>query len=263
MKNILVLGHKGMLGNAVFKYFSAQKEKYAVLTTNERWGSKSFEGSLTNLDVDVIVNCIGIIPQKKPAVSDYEKINIDLPIFLESLNKKVVHPSTDCEFSGNIQEGKKYKKTDIRDADDDYGKSKAVISTLIETSFKNTKIIRTSIIGHEMNSHLSLLDWFLNSECEARGYTNHYWNGITTLEWAKLCEKVIDSWENFPVLNQYGTPLVASKYEVLNMIKKVYEKNIVIIPFEAPQSIDKCLESDSEIAPLVDQLRELKDFYYR
>ena len=61
----------------------------------------------------------------------------------------MIHPSTDCEFSGNIPATRKYTKKDVRDAIDDYGKSKAEISKRIENGFKNTKIIRTSIVGHE------------------------------------------------------------------------------------------------------------------
>lgn len=261
MKKVLILGHNGMLGNAVFKYLSTQETKYTLLTVKERWGDPTFETALRSSGVEVIINCIGVIPQKKPSASEYKTGNVDLPIFLETLGKKVIHPSTDCEFSGTISSPKKYTKTDLRDATDDYGKSKAEISSLIETSFKHTKIIRTSIIGHEEHSHLALLDWFLNSTNTVNGYTNHFWNGITTLQWAKLCANLIDDWDLFPVLNQYGTKDIRSKFDLLNDTKSIYEKDIVVIPFQAPEPVNKCLESDKEIVPIIDQLRELKKFY--
>lgn len=260
MKKIFILGHKGMLGNAVYKFFVSQKG-YTVLTTEKRWGNEDFNTELGNTDAEIIINGIGVIPQKKPAIVFYSRINIELPIFLDSLGKKVIHPSTDCEFSGNIPNTYKYTKKDVRDAADDYGKSKAEISKRIEESFKNTKIIRTSIIGHEERAHLSLLDWFLSSDGQVNGYTNHYWNGITTLEWAKQCKNLIENWNTFPVLNQYGTKDIRSKYDLLNDIKDVYGKNIGIIPFEASGSVNKCLESDKEIAPIADQLKELRAFY--
>ena len=259
-RKILLLGHKGMLGNAVFKYFSAKKN-YLVTTTDEKWDDVSFKQKLKDTDADIIINCIGIIPQGKPPISDYQKVNVNLPIFLETLGKKIIHPSTDCEFSGNIPSDIKYKKTDKRNARDDYGKSKADISRLIENNFKNTKSIRTSIIGHEVSSHLAFLDWFLNSSDQVNGYINHYWNGITTLEWAKLCEKLIENWNTSPVLNQYGTKKNMSKYDVLEIIKNVYKKDIHILKFEAPENSNKCLESDIEIIPLKEQLKELKTFY--
>ena len=188
---ILVLGHRGMLGNAVYRYFSSLSD-YEVLTMVARFEEEGFEGEIKDKSPDYIINCIGIIPQKNPDVSLYKKTNVELPAVLEGLGIPTVLPSTDCEFSGTISSTKKYTKKDTRDAQDDYGKSKAEISRLVETLFKNTKIIRTSIIGHEERTHLSLLDWFLNSEGSVNGFTNHYWNGITTLEWAKLCKNLIE-----------------------------------------------------------------------
>jgi dTDP-4-dehydrorhamnose reductase len=261
MQKVLILGHKGMLGRAVHLYFTTKKNDFVVLTINERWGTEDFKKILQEADVEVIINCIGLIPQKKPSNEEYERVNVDLPIFLETLGKKIIHPSTDCEFSGNIDTDIKYSKQDVRDAEDVYGKSKAKISVLIEKSFTNTKIIRTSIIGHELNSHLSLLDWFLFSEEAVNGYINHYWNGITTLEWAKLCAEIINNWDKFPVLNQYGTLEIRSKYVLLNEIKHVYNKNIKINNFKALEKVNKCLESDKHIKPIREQLQELKSFY--
>lgn len=260
MKKILVLGHKGMLGNAVCKYFGSKNE-YEVLAGTNRFGTDEFITELNNSDADFIINCIGIIPQKKPTAEEYKNINIDLPVFLETLGKKVIHPSTDCEFSGTIGKTKKYTKEDVRDATDDYGNSKAVISKLIEESFKNTKVIRTSIIGHEQSSAVALLDWFLSQKGSTNGYSNHFWNGITTLQWAKLAEEMINNWDNYPLLNQYGTEEIRSKYDLLNDIKNVYNKDINITPFETPTSVNKCLLSDKAIPSITTQLSELKSFY--
>lgn len=261
MKKILILGHKGMLGNAVYKYFSKKNSDYTVLITETRWGGDIFKTTLQNTDADFIINCIGIIPQKKPDLLLYENINIDLPIFLETLQKKIIHPSTDCEFLGNLPLPEKYTKKSKRDASDPYGKSKAIISEQIETSFKNTKIIRTSIIGHEENTSLSLLDWFISSESDVTGYENHYWNGVTTLEWAKICENIINNWNLSPTLNQYGTEEVKNKNELLQIIKRVYKKNITIIPFKTSTTINKTLYSDIKLPPIEKQLKELKSFY--
>lgn len=259
---ILVLGHRGMLGNAVCRYFSSLSD-YEVLTMVARFGEEGFESEIKDKSPDYIINCIGIIPQKKPDPVLYEKINIGLPVLLEGLGIRTIHPSTDCEFSGKIGPSVFYTKNDVRDADDAYGKSKAIISEKIETDFKNTKIIRTSVIGHEEQTRLSLLDWFLSSEGSINGYTNHYWNGITTLEWAKLCKNLIENWDALPTLNQYATKEIRSKYDLLNEIKNIYGKEIEIIPFSASGTINKCLESDKEIQPITEQLKELKLFYTR
>lgn len=261
MQKVLILGHKGMLGNAVYSYLDTKKEDFVLLTINERWDTDVFKKALQESDADIIINCVGLIPQKKPSEGDYTKVNIDLPIFLESLGKKIIHPSTDCEFTGSISNDRKYTKKDTRDATDVYGKSKADISSLIENTFINTKIIRTSIIGHEGTTRLSLLDWFLNSEEEVSGYTDRFWNGITTLQWAKQCEKVLKNWNLFPILNQYGTADIASKYTLLTIMRDVYKKDIIINQTLSPKSENKCLESDEVLPDIKTQLQELKDFY--
>ena len=260
VKKILVLGHKGMLGNVVVKYFTTQ-ENYEVLTTDTRWGHELFKEALKNTEASFIVNCIGAIPQKKFIDDTFTTINFDLPVFLETLNKRIIHPTTDCEFSGNIPLKQQYAVTDERDATDAYGKSKADISLLIEKSFKNTKMIRTSIIGHELASHVSLLDWFLSEEGEVSGYTDHYWNGVTTLQWAKLCDALMTSWDNTPTLNQFSSPEILSKYEILTIVKKIYNKDINIRPTTTGKVINKCLTSQEATPLLQDQLEELRNFY--
>lgn len=257
---VLVLGHKGMLGNAVFKYFSSLPN-YETITLDARFGDTHFENEVRSKSPDFIINCIGIIPQKKPDFALYESINIGLPLVLEGLNIPTIHPSTDCEFAGAINRERMYSKKDVRDAEDEYGRSKAIISEKIEKEFRNTKIIRTSIIGHEEKTHHSLLDWFLNSEGSVNGYTNHYWNGITTLEWAKQCRDLIEKWDTLPILNQFGTREPRSKYDLLNDINGVYAKNTKIIPFDAPETVNKCLVSDKEIPSIINQLKDLKVFY--
>lgn len=258
---ILVLGHKGMLGRAVTQYFSTIPQ-YTVLILNIRWGESGFKEALLEQSPDFIINCIGKIPQKQPAArEDYESINIGLPRFLDTLDIPVVHPSTDCEFKGNIAPGKAYTKSDIRDADDAYGISKATISQELEEGGKNTKIIRTSIIGHEESTSVALLDWFLSQNSNVRGYTNHYWNGVTTLEWAKQCQTLIEDWENYPILNQLGTSTHYSKFEIVSLAREIYEKDIEIVPFETEVTVNKCLLSDKTVPDLKYQLTELRSFF--
>ena len=245
-----------MLGNAVKKFFSGKG--YFVEVTDFRYGTEDFEKFILESSSEFIINCIGKIPQKKQI--DFS-INKDLPIFLEKTNKKILHPSTDCEFSGSLEYPLKYSKLSMRDAFDVYGLSKLEISQKIENDFKNTKIIRVSIIGHELKSSVSLLDWFLSQDGEVFGYVNHYWNGITTLQWAEIAENIINNWEKYPRLNQFGTGDQNSKYDLLCIIKDVYKKDILVHPKQTEVSINKMLISDVEIETIENQLKKLKDFY--
>jgi dTDP-4-dehydrorhamnose reductase len=261
MKILLILGHGGMLGNAVRKYFNLNHEIEVV--EKWRWDSKEFQKQVLNSNAEFIINCIGAIPQKKYKKEQYELLNVILPIFLESTGKKIIHPSTDCEFSGKLEYPLKYAKNSVRDADDDYGMSKVKISEMIENNFKNTKIIRTSIIGHEINNHFSLLDWFLSvDESESiNGYTNHYWNGITTLQWAKIAENLMLNWNDADIITQVGIDGL-SKYELLEIVKEVYCKKTKINSFATEVSLNKMLETDVIVPTIKEQLIELKNFYF-
>jgi len=262
MIRLLLLGHHGMLGHTVYDYFTAKPDTYTVTVTEERWDIAYFRATLKNSIADFVINCIGKIPQKKPTDDTlYTALNFDLPVFLETTGKRIIHPSTDCEFSGTLLPGSAYTKNSPRDATDAYGHSKALISKKIEDEFTNTKIIRTSIIGHEYHTNLSLLDWFLSQSGSVHGYTNHYWNGVTTLEWTKQCARLMEYWVDRPTLNQFGTEHYYSKYDVLNIIKNVYKKDTVIEPFETEQTVNKCLISDSKIPSLEEQLAELRIFF--
>lgn len=262
MKRVLILGENGMLGDAVRRLFTQQGD-YQLVHVTERWPDGAFKNAVSNSAADAIINCIGKIPQRHPTDDEYRETNVELPVFLDTLGMQVIYPTTDCEFSGTLPEGSLYTKESIRDAEDAYGKSKAIISERIEQTFSNTKIIRTSIIGHERVSNVSLLDWFLSVEGPVKGYTNHYWNGITTLQWARLANDLIQNWDTYPVLNQHGTKETASKYEVLSTIRDVYEKETVIEPFETKETVNKCLLPDRNLPSLVEQLEELKAFYRR
>lgn len=258
---ILILGHKGMLGRAVLQHFT-KTTKHSIATLPVRYGEPNFLESIIEINPDFIINCIGKIPQRKPETEgEYSTINTELPLLLDTLNIKIVHPTTDCELKGDIPPGASYDKTAIRDAEDVYGKSKAIASKELEETGKNTKIIRTSIIGHEENTSVSLLDWFLSQTGSVRGYTNHYWNGITTLEWAKQCQILIENWNTHPTLNQFGTASHYSKFDIITLAKEIYKKDIEIIPFETEVSTNKCLTSDKIIPELATQLIELKAFF--
>lgn len=236
---ILILGHKGMLGNAVFKYL--EQKELDLLTTDYRWPSEKFKDFVLTSNVEVVVNCIGAIPQRKKSFN----VNYELPKWLDNNIKcKIIHPGTDCEID-----------------DDEYGISKRQAVNYIIEKGKNTKIIKTSIIGHEVNSKASLLDWFLNEEGSVRGYNNHYWNGNTTLQWSKVCFDIINRWLEYDTLTIIESERV-SKFQLLNIISSVYNKDILIEDYIHPKTVNnKCLKGNVIAPPLVKQLSELKEFY--
>jgi dTDP-4-dehydrorhamnose reductase len=169
MNKVLVLGHSGMLGHMVAKYLS--DNNCDIVTCEYRYPSTQFKEFIKQFNGDFIINCIGAIPQRTKDFS----INYELPIWLDAnANCKIIHPGTDCEMDS-----------------DDYGISKKRARDYIVEHSNQTKILKSSIIGPELNSNASLLEWFLSQTDLVYGYTNAMWNGNTTLEWAEQCYALI------------------------------------------------------------------------
>jgi dTDP-4-dehydrorhamnose reductase len=235
--DILVLGHKGMLGHMVCKYLNDQG--FNIKTIDYKFPSDEFKYYVKTFSGDFIINCIGAIPQKTSTFN----INTELPIWLsDNASSKVIHPGTDCEID-----------------DDEYGNSKRIARDYIIKNSNNTKIVKASIIGPELESKSSLLEWFLNSENEVKGYTKAMWNGITTLEWAKQCLNLIKNWSAYDKETIIQGECL-SKFELLNKIKLVFNKEINILPIE--KGINKCLVGKIQAPKINIQLHELKEYYY-
>ena len=59
--NILILGHKGMLGHMLVKYLTDQN--YTIHTINHRFPSEEFKNEVLKFNGDYIINALGNIPQ--------------------------------------------------------------------------------------------------------------------------------------------------------------------------------------------------------
>lgn len=233
---VLILGHKGMLGHMVKKFLHGKCE---IVHTNARFPSDEFKDTIKAFDGNYIINCVGAIPQRTKIFD----INYELPIWLcSNTNARIIHPGTDCEMDN-----------------DGYGISKKAASNYIKLNSNNTKIIKTSIIGPEINTTYSLLSWFLSSNGSVNGYKNAYWNGVTTLEWAKICYNIMCNWEQAGVESVVQSNCI-SKYELLCIIRDVYKKNININLFENDY-VDKCLNGNIFTKNIKEQLQELKEYY--
>jgi len=231
---ILILGHKGMLGHMVKIYL---EQSHTIKTTNYRWGTDEFKETVSNSNADYLINCIGAIPQR---TKNFD-INWELPIWLDqNFQGKIIHPGTDCEIDNDV-----------------YGLSKAKSTDWILSKGQKTKIIKTSIIGPELKGNASLMDWFLSQKGEVYGYTKAIWNGITTLEWAKQCLSLINNWDQYPLLNiPYSDPI--SKFELLSIIKEVYNKDDVkILPKDLGKN--KVLNGTIKTSNIKSQILELKN----
>lgn len=237
---VLVLGHNGMLGHMVFKYL---KTKTVLLeTTGTRWPSNEFKNKIKNYDGDFIINCIGAIHQR---TNNFD-VNWELPIFLDFYSKcNIIHPGTDCEIDN-----------------DNYGVSKKIARDFIVNTSKNTKTIKTSIIGPELNSKASLMEWFLSNEdySTVNGYSQYFWNGNTTLSWAEQAYNHLIRWDDYTKETILSSPCI-SKKEILESINTAFERKIII--HEKNDIVcDKCLNGNIITPHIKEQIYKLKEFYY-
>lgn len=254
---VLVLGHKGMLGSTLCRYL---KENKVIIDIIEgcRWPDSHYTNKILKSEADAIVNCLGCIPQKKPKEQQYLINNFFLPVFLANNFKgRVIHPTTDCEFLGSTDIHHRYTKQCEKDATDPYGRSKIFASDYL-MGFENTTILRTSIIGREISSQFSLWDWFVkNKKTSIDGYVNHLWNGITTLQWSKICLSLLFNDLNKKYI-QIGTENYISKGVLLETLNtKLKLKKHVNLCYDGKKFVNKCLKSDMIVPNIQQQIDDV------
>ena len=259
---VLVLGVTGMLGSTVFKQLSSDS-RYQVWGTLRNanllhyFPEQSHEFLLKNIDVldhdtlvsvfdrvqpDVVINCVGLIKQLSDAKDPLSTlpINAMLPHRLANLcslvNARLIQISTDCVFSGS--QGM-YTEDNVSDAEDLYGKSK-YIGELHDLSHVVT--LRTSIIGHELNSQTSLVDWFLSQTGVVKGYKKAVFSGLPTVELADVIKDYVIPNTSLNGLYHVSVSPI-DKYSLLNLIANIYNKDIEIEADEKVQ-IDRSLDSN-------------------
>jgi len=270
-KRVVVLGSTGMLGHAVCRVL--REKGYEILPsvrklTNDRLDG-TFEFNISHEfyhekggkqipDCDFLINCIGAIVQKQYSKTSYISLNASFPLHLADVCQdreiKMIHPTTDCVFSG--KKGS-YVETDIFDPDTDYGHSKKFGEP------SNCMVLRTSIIGRELNSSHSLLEWAISQRGkQVDGFTNHLWNGITNVEFAHVCHDIIknDLYDN---VKRHVFSSTLSKHEMLCKFNERYDLRMKIRPIENEIRVDRSLSTIHDLnerlnIPTFDQMiREL------
>ena len=252
-----------MLGHVVARYLLEQGCE--VITSEARYQALPRDPlieAVRNSRCEWIVNAAGRIKQKCDSPMELMLANSFLPLHLKSWmreTQRLIHASTDCVFSGKRG---RYHPDDEPDAEDAYGLSKILAEAVADDS--RSVVIRTSMIGPELGEGHGLMGWFLRQNGEVKGYVNHFWNGITTLEWAKVCFEIISgSDRQHRAIVQPGVEPAVSKYDLLALISRVWEKEISIKPVNAPEAIDRTLVPTRLRPALDEQLAEMKVWYYQ
>lgn len=258
---VLILGGNGMLGHKLaerlknnFEVFTTVRSKTAAAELADICDEKQIFENVEAEDIcsvgtvveqlkpDVIINCIGIIkqlPTSKNVVKTL-RVNSIFPHLLQELsqnhNARLITISTDCVFDG--RKGN-YKESDIPDAADVYGKSKS----LGEPSAENCLTIRTSIIGRELRTAHSLVEWFLgNGGGRVKGFSRAIYTGFPTVVLADLIGNLIKNHAHLAGLYHVSSDPI-NKYDLLCLIKDAYKLEIEIDRDEE-FAIDRSLNSE-------------------
>jgi dTDP-4-dehydrorhamnose reductase len=256
---ILVLGATGLLGNAMFR--SMSKASGACVTGTIRGEAArslfapAHAGCLTVVEdiehpdalarlfdaagPDVVINCIAV---GRPAPADplrsiqiYSVLPKRLSHLCRLSGSRLIQISSDGVFSGN-RGG--YTEDDLPDANDVYG----VAKLLGEISEPHAFTLRTSIIGHELQSRSGLLEWFLSQQGQCSCYTRAIFSGFPTIVLADLIRDVVIPHPGLHGVYHMATRPI-SKFDLLQLVAKRYGKAIELIPDDRA-SPDRSLIAD-------------------
>jgi dTDP-4-dehydrorhamnose reductase len=269
MTNVLIVGASGMLGSMVVDVLSRDRHLNVTATARDRrlidhfqklypavaWAQFRFDQGPPPAGLfdgqNWIVNAIGIT---KPLIRDDDAAQIETAISVNSLlpheigrqalrvGARVLQIATDCVYSG--AKGS-YVENDLHDALDVYGKTKS----LGETYQPAVHHLRCSIIGPEPKDFKFLIEWFRRQPqgAQLNGFTNHNWNGVTTLHLARLFRGLIRNGMQLPHLQHVVPAGALTKAEMLHEFAEAYcRPDISISDVEAKSVIDRTLATHND-----------------
>ena len=239
---ILILGIDGMIGHKIAQSLSidhqiigSSRKKLIPKDIGLKQCNLVFHDFIKNDTLnllndtlpDLIINCVGITIRRGINENEFNTafINSKLPHLLsdwvEANEKKLIHFSSDCVFSG--KKGN-YLDESEPDALDVYGLSKS------RGEIKNHKTltIRCSIIGREIFNHTELFEWlFSMKNKKIEGYKNVIYSGVTSIWMGKLIRHILN--HNSDLSGIYNiSSLPISKFDLLNKLSESFNLNIDI-----------------------------------
>lgn len=243
----MVLGGDGMLGHELIRQWRERHEIAAVFRRDQDayagldlTASKAYYGIdavninrlmqvVADFKPGAVVNGIGLVKQRDSAKSPIPSLEINalfphrLAVLCEAANARLVHMSTDCVFSG--RQGP-YGEDHPSDALDLYGRSKF----LGEVNHPGAITLRTSIIGLELSRHTGLVAWFLRQRGEVKGFTRALYTGFTTMEMARIIERILMEYSELNGVWQAAAPEI-DKYSLLRKIaERLPEYDVHVVP---------------------------------
>ena len=250
-----------MLGHVVARYL--RESGHEILKTDARFQRErddNFAAAIKEGEPEWCVNCTGFLPRCGVDEQEMDLVNAKLPReLIRSLPTGcgVIQASSDGVFADDAGECSVDRRPN---ADDPYGRSK--IAGEVALVRPNDYVIRCSIVGPEtVGRSQGLLTWFFSSNESVNGFENHLWNGITTLEWARWCGRIISGETNVGRVLQPASSPPVSKHALLGMISEIWSHDRRLSAHQSPISVNRVMISNVKVPSLLEQLRELKRWY--
>ncbi len=247
---IAIIGASGLIGHKLLEKLTERFEDVFGLVRKSRTtfpffrnfsGDRIFDnvdvrnfdqmtGMLRVIDMDVILNCVGIT-KRRPEIKDWPTaidVNSLFPHRLANWaaehGKRVIHFSTDCVFDG---ESGNYDEDSVTTGRDAYGRTKA----LGEIRYDHSLTIRSSFIGRELTEFSELLEWFLAQRGpRIRGFRQAWYSGISTIEMTRIVGDIIESQPGLNGLYQLSMVEPINKFDLLCLARDAFGRDIEIEP---------------------------------
>lgn len=243
---ILVFGAGGMLGHKLIQVLGNEFEVWGTLRGNydqiARFGFLDASHCVTDVDVsdeasirrtidrlrpDVVINAVGVVKQLESSKDVVKSLTVNsifphrLAAMSEEFGFRLLCISTDCVFDGARGN---YAEDDTPSANDLYGKSK----NLGEVTTGNCLTLRTSIIGRELSSGHSLVEWFLGSGGKnVKGFAAAIYSGFPTIVLADIIKSLITDFPGMHGLYHVSSDPI-NKFDLLQLVKKKFGLDIEI-----------------------------------
>ena len=113
-----------------------------------------------------------------------------------------------------------------------------------------------------------MVEWIKgNKGGKTNGYLNHYWNGVTCLQFGKIVDTIISKdlfWSGIRHLHSNKL----NKYELSSIINEEFNLGITITPIEVPTAVDRSMATiyndlikEFNIPNLETQIKEMYEFH--
>lgn len=221
--NIAVLGHRGMLGQAVMQSVMKREGHVLRIYHDQAWTMSSKRLDTVNQEdlagVDVVINCAGVTPQRKTDDASMVYTNGYSPHKLadvcDQAKARLIHVSTDCVFSlpGPHTEASPISPHNL------YGISKAAGEITREPHLT----VRTSFIGLSSTGLLSDLIGKEHVEASKR----LLWSGHTAIQVAEYLLLLAEKPEVSGLLHIPGEWI--NRYDLCLRLAAHFELDVKII----------------------------------